>query len=53
MLYGGEPFYKELVFTNDSIYLGLLQHDFRNQNMIGIFGISPRKVPTMFVEKVV
>jgi hypothetical protein len=38
-----------IVFGNDAINLGLLQHDLRYQDCVWVIGATPRQVPGMAV----
>ncbi len=45
---GWKGFEKSLVIRNDGGHLGLLEHDLRNPDGIGVFGFPPGEVPGVF-----
>jgi hypothetical protein len=45
--YVGEEAGEELVLARDTWHLGLLQHDFRNEDEVGVGSPAPREIATV------
>ena len=47
---GGKPAQPSIIVRNDGSGLGLLEHDFGNQDGVGIVGLAPGQIAFAFME---
>jgi len=47
---GGKPAQPSIIVSDDSSSLGLLEHDFGDEDGVGIAGMAPGKIAFAFVE---
>ena len=47
----GKAWIKGSILKGHSTHLGLLQHDFRNEDVIGVRGVPPGQLPPLVMKK--